>query len=80
VATGCSSNSSTSEDQLTTVTTILSKGYEMTVEQRQAFDNQIKQAKELMKSGSNEEAQKILAKVLADLEVIEETDRFNKSE
>lgn len=80
VASGCSSNSSTPQDQLATITTMLSKGYQMSVQERQKIDDQVNQAKEFLKLGSNDEAQKILANVLADLEVIAETDRFNKSE
>lgn len=77
---GCSSNPPTPQEQLTTIATILSKGYEMSAQQRQKIDDQVNQAKEFMKVGSNEEARKILSTVLADLEVLVETDRFNKSE
>ena len=80
MAAGCSSSPSTPQDQLATISKMLSKGYEMTTEQRQEIDGQVNQANELIKAGKTEEAQKLLSNVLGDLEVIAETDRFNKSE
>ena len=80
VISGCSTGPSTPQDQLKDVSKMLSQGYEMSVEDRQQIDVQVNKAKELVSAGKNDEAGKILAKVLADLEVIAETDRFNKSE
>ncbi len=77
---GCSNAPSTPQDQLTEISKLLSKGYEMTANQRQAIDEQVARANELLASGNTEEASKILSEALVDLELIGETDRFNKSE
>lgn len=78
---GCSSDSATTpQAQLTTITAMLAKGYQMADQERQRIDGQVKQARELMQEGNSAEAGKILARVLADLEVLAESDRFNKSE
>lgn len=77
---GCSSAPSTPQDQLTEISKMLSKGYEIADQERREIDAQVNKAKELLKSGATEEAGKILATVLTDLELLAETDRFNKSE
>jgi hypothetical protein len=77
---GCSNAPSTPQEQLTEISKMLSKGYEMTDNQRQAIDDQVVRANELLASGNTEEASKILTTALVDLELIAETDRFNKSE
>jgi hypothetical protein len=77
---GCSKTPASPEEQLTAVNEMLSRGYEMTDNQRREIDEQVNEAGSLLKAGKKTEASALLAKVLADLEVIGETDRFNKSE
>ncbi len=59
---------------------MLSKGYEMTDNQRVNINDQVAEAKGLLNFGKREEASKMFAAVITELEVIAETDRFNKSE
>lgn len=79
---GCSDNSGpvTPESQLASIATLLAKGYEMSPGQQADITAQVARAKEMLAAGNKTEAGSILATVLKDLEVIGETDRFNKSE
>jgi hypothetical protein len=76
----CSKAPTTPQDQLALINEMLSKGYEMTDNQRDNINDQVTEAKDLLTSGKQEEASKIMAAVITELEVIAETDRFNKSE
>jgi len=81
---GCSSSGekSTSSDsgKLSTINTLMSKGYEMSENQRQTINQLVAEAKELENQGKKAEADKLLDQAIELLEVIAETDRFNKSE
>ena len=80
IAFGCSSEQGTAEDKLAKVNELLAQGYEMTQEQKEKIDNQMKQINEFMAAGKKEEASKALSVTIKDLEQIGEWDRFNKSE
>jgi len=81
---GCSSSGekSTSSDsgKLSTINNLLSKGYEMSENQRQTIDQLVAEGQELAAQGKQEEANKLFDQAVEMLEVIAETDRFNKSE
>jgi Tfp pilus assembly protein PilF len=81
---GCSSSgeksNSSDSGKLTTINTLLSKGYEMTENQRQTVNQLVADGKELVAQGKQEEANKLFDQAIELLEVIAETDRFNKSE
>lgn len=80
---GCSSSGSKSnspDDKLATINTMMNKGYEMSETQRQAVNDLIADGKNLVAEGKQAEANKLLDEAIELLEVIAETDRFNKSE
>jgi uncharacterized protein YceK len=81
---GCSSsgdNSASSENgKLGTINTMMNKGYEMSEDQRQAINQLVADGKNLAASGKQAEADKRYDEAIKLLEVIAETDRFNKSE
>ena len=80
IASGCSSEQETAEEKLAKVNELLTQGYEMTSEQREKIDNQMKQINKFMAAGKKEEASNLLSVTIKDLEQIGEWDRFNKSE
>jgi Flp pilus assembly protein TadD len=80
---GCSSSDSKSnspDDKLATINTMMNKGYEMSETQRQTVNELIADGKNLVAEGKQAEANKLLDEAIELLEVIAETDRFNKSE
>ena len=79
---GCSSGSksNTPEDKIATINTMLSKGYEMSDNQRNNVNKAVEEAKKLMSQNKIDEANALLKKTINTLELIAETDRFNKSE
>lgn len=81
---GCSSSgeksNSSDNDKLSTINTLLSKGYEMSENQRQTIGELVAEGKDLASQGKQEEADKLFDQAIDLLEVIGETDRFNKSE
>ena len=78
---GCSgSKSKTPEDKIATINTMMSKGYEMSDNQRNNVNKAIEEAKKLIAENKVEEANTLLKKTINTLELIAETDRFNKSE
>jgi ABC-type glycerol-3-phosphate transport system substrate-binding protein len=78
---GCSgSKSKTPEDKIATINTMMSKGYEMSDNQRNNVNKAIEEAKKLIAENKAEEANALLKKTINTLELIAETDRFNKSE
>lgn len=80
---GCSSSGSKSnspDDKLATINTMMNKGYEMSETQRQTVNELIADGKNLVAAGKQAEANKLLDEAIELLEVIAETDRFNKSE
>jgi len=82
-AAGCSSSGSKSnspDDKLATINTMMNKGYEMSETQRQTVNELIADSKNLVAEGKQAEANKLLDEAIELLEVIAETDRFNKSE
>ena len=80
IVSGCSSEPKTAEEKLAKVNKLLAQGYEMTMEQKENIDNQMKQINEFMAVGKKEEASNLLSVMIKDLERIGEYDRFNKSE
>jgi hypothetical protein len=80
VASGCSSGQETAGEKLAKVNELLAQGYEMTSEQREKIENQMKQIYEFRAAGKKEEASKALSVTIKDLEQIGEWDRFHKSE
>ncbi|MEN8231404.1 MAG: hypothetical protein ABFR35_01825 [Thermodesulfobacteriota bacterium] len=80
---GCSSSGSkskTPEDKIATINTMMSAGYEMTDNQRNNVNKAVEEAKKLISQNKTEEANTLLKKTINTLELIAETDRFNKSE
>ena len=78
---GCSgSKSNTPEDKIATINSMMSKGYEMSDNQRQTINQAVEEAKKLLSQKKTDEANTILKKTINSLELIAETDRFNKSE
>ena len=79
---GCSSgsNSNSPEDKIATINAMMSKGYEMTDNQRDNINQAIAKAKELIAQNKTSEANTLLKQTINTLELIAETDRFNKSE
>ena len=78
--TGCSGSNSTPEGKIATINTMMRKGYEMTDSERQKISQSVEEAKKLISQNKTEEANQLLKKTLNTLELIAETDRFNKSE
>ena len=79
---GCSGSgkSNTPDDKIATINTMMSKGYEMSDNQRNNINKAIEEAKKLVAANKTEEANALLKKTINTLEQIAETDRFNKSE
>lgn len=78
---GCSGNKTkTPEDKIATINTMMNKGYEMTEGQSQEIKKAVEDAKKLLSENKTEEANKLLIKTITAMELIAETDRFNKSE
>jgi hypothetical protein len=79
---GCSSGSKskTPEDKIATINSMMTKGYEMSDNQRNNINKAIEEAKNLMSQNKTDEANTLLKKTINTMELIAETDRFNKSE
>ena len=78
---GCSgSKSKTPEDKITTINSMLTKGYEMSDNQRNNVNKAIEEAKKLISQNKTDEANTLLKKTINTMELIAETDRFNISE
>ena len=81
---GCSSSgeksSSAENGKLATINTMMNKGYEMSANQRQTINKLVADGKSLAAEGKQAEADRLFDKAIEELEVIAETDRFNKSE
>ena len=80
---GCSSSGSNSNDQgekVATINSLMSKGYEMSKNQRETINQLTADGKKLASQGKTAEANKLFDEAIELLEVIAETDRFNKSE
>ncbi len=78
---GCSgSKSKTPEDKIATINSMMSKGYEMSDNQRNNVNKAVEEAKELISQNKIDEANTLLKKTINTMELIAETDRFNKSE
>jgi len=80
---GCSSGSKSDtppEDKIATINNMMSAGYEMSDNQRNNINKAIEEAKKLLSQNKKDEANALLEKTINTLELIAETDRFNKSE
>jgi len=80
---GCSSSgskSSSPDDKIATINTMMAKGYEMSKNQRETINQMLADGKKLASQGKKAEADKLFDEAIKLLEVIAETDRFNKSE
>ena len=78
---GCSGGKSkTPEDKIATINSMMSKGYEMSDNQRNNVNKAVEEAKKLLSQNKIDEANRILKKTINTMELIAETDRFNKSE
>lgn len=80
---GCSSSgskASPTEEKLATIDSLMSKGYEMSPNQRETINKLTAEGRELAGQGKTAEANQLLDEAIKLLEVIGETDRFNKSE
>ena len=80
---GCSSGggeSNTPDAKLATVTKMMNAGYEMSDNQRNNVNKAVEEAKELISQNKIDEANALLKKTINTMELIAETDRFNKSE
>jgi uncharacterized lipoprotein YajG len=79
---GCStgSKSNTPEEKIATINTMMSKGYEMSRNQKAAITMQLEDGRNLLAQGKTAEANKQFDNAIKMLEIIAESDRFNKSE
>jgi uncharacterized membrane protein len=79
---GCSSGSksNTPDDKIATINTMMKAGYEMSDNQRNNVNKAVEEAKTLISQNKIDEANALLKKTINTLELIAETDRFNKSE
>jgi len=79
---GCSSGSKSNspDDKVSTINTLMAKGYEMSPNQRETINQLTAEGKKLISQGKTAEANKLYDEAIQLLEVIAETDRFNKSE
>ncbi|UCD65947.1 MAG: hypothetical protein JSW69_08060 [Deltaproteobacteria bacterium] len=79
---GCSGGgkSNTPDDKIATINSLMSKGYEMSDNQRNNINKAVEEAKKLIAANKTEEANALLKKTINTIELIAETDRFNKSE
>jgi len=79
---GCSSGSKSNgpDDKTATIKSMMSKGYEMSKNQRETINQLLAEGKKLATAGKTAEADKLYDEAIKLLEVIAETDRFNKSE
>ena len=80
---GCSSGggkSNTPDAKLATIDTMMKAGYEMSENQRNNVNEAVEEAKKLISQNKIDEANALLKKTINTLELIAETDRFNKSE
>jgi uncharacterized protein YcfL len=79
---GCSSGSksNTPDDKISTINTMMKAGYEMSDNQRNNVNKAVEEAKTLISQNKIDEANALLKKTINTLELIAETDRFNKSE
>ena len=79
---GCSSGSksNTPDDKIATINSMMNKGYEMSDNQRNNVNKAVEEAKKLISQNKVDEANALLKKTINTLELIAETDRFNKSE
>ena len=79
---GCSSGSksNTPDDKIATINTMMKAGYEMSDNQRNNINKAIEEAKKLIAASKTKEADMLLKRTINSLELIAETDRFNKSE
>ena len=78
---GCSgSKPNTPDDKIATINSMMSKGYEMSDNQRNNINKAVEEAKKLISQQKIDEANALLKKTINTLELIAETDRFNKSE
>jgi ABC-type glycerol-3-phosphate transport system substrate-binding protein len=79
---GCSSGSKSNspDDKIATINSMMSKGYEMTSNQQEKINQMTEEGKKLVSQGKTAEANKLLNEAIHLLELIAETDRFNKSE
>ena len=68
------------EDRIAVINSMMSKGYSMTENQRNNINKAIDEARELIAANKTDEANRLLKKTINTLELIAETDRFNKSE
>jgi uncharacterized lipoprotein YajG len=82
VVAGCStgSKSNTPEEKIATITTMMSKGYEMSRNQKASISILLEDGRNLLAQGKTAEADKQFDKAIKMLEIIAESDRFNKSE
>jgi len=79
---GCSSGSKSNspDGKVATINTLMAKGYEMSPNQLETINQLTEEGKKLISQGKTEEANKLFNEAIKLLEVIAETDRFNKSE
>ena len=78
---GCSGGKSdTPDSKVATINTMMSKGYEMSANQRNELNGMLEEGRKLAAAGKTAEALSLLDKAISMLELIAETDRFNKSE
>ena len=80
---GCSSSGNKSnnpEDKIATINTMMSKGYVMSENQKTTINQMLADGNKLISQGKTAEANKLFDEAIKLLEVIAETDRFNKSE
>ena len=78
---GCSSGKSNSPDEkMATISTLMAKGYEMSPNQGETINQLTAEGKKLISQGKTEEANKLFDEAIKMLDVIAETDLFNKSE
>jgi hypothetical protein len=75
---GCSSSSP--QDQLNEIDTLIKKGFPLTLEQKNSVTSLFTEGKILLERGKEKEASETLAKALDVLHIAEDADIFNKAD
>ena len=74
---GCSS---TPQDQLVEIDTLIKKGFPLTSEQKESVTTLVTEGKILLERGKEKESSEVLAQALDVLHIAEDADIFNKAD
>lgn len=79
-AAACGGGGSDPDAQLARVAKMLKQDWVMSDDEKSSIDTKVSEAKALLAAGQKEAASELLAKAVAELEVIGDRDRLNKAE